>query len=190
MLYETFYIGPWHLSPLQSRHLRTSHGSPSCHQLPSHIFLNDIYGLKFLSFQRWFWFWEKSEVSGHQILSVEGLSLTWVIWCFGKKLCRTCEAWADSLLWWSCQSPVVYRCDLLNHANRFWSGMFKLNANFDADSLFYLLSHFECGSHTVHVFSQLGLPFPPPQLVQWSHHCSHMHIAFHSPWLPGYIDVW
>ena len=25
--------------------------------------------------------------------------------------------------------------------------------------------------------------------VQWSHHCSPMHIPVHSPWLPGYIDV-
>ena len=26
-------------------------------------------------------------------------------------------------------------------------------------------------------------------LVWWSHHCSHMCIPAHSPWLPGYIDV-
>ena len=26
-------------------------------------------------------------------------------------------------------------------------------------------------------------------LVQWSHHCSHMYIPVHPPWLPGYIDV-
>ena len=25
-------------------------------------------------------------------------------------------------------------------------------------------------------------------LVQWSCHCSHVHIPVHSPWLPGYID--
>ena len=35
---ETLYIGQWHLSPLQSRHLGTSHSSPSCHQLPFPIF--------------------------------------------------------------------------------------------------------------------------------------------------------
>ena len=34
--------------------------------------------------------------------------------------------------------------------------MFKLNAKFDADSLFYSLSHFECDSHTV------------PMLTQWA----------------------
>ena len=29
----------------------------------------------------------------------------------------------------------------------------------------------------------------PHWLVQWSHHCSCMHLPVHSPWLPGYIDV-
>ena len=31
--------------------------------------------------------------------------------------------------------------------------------------------------------------YHPHWLVQWSNHCSHMHIPVHSPWLPGYIDV-
>ena len=26
-------------------------------------------------------------------------------------------------------------------------------------------------------------------LVQWSHHCSHMHTPVYSPWLSGYINV-
>ena len=51
---ETLYIGRWCLSLLQSRHLGTSHSSPNCHQLPHHIFLNLIDGLKSLPFQRWF----------------------------------------------------------------------------------------------------------------------------------------
>ena len=29
----------------------------------------------------------------------------------------------------------------------------------------------------------------PHWLVQWSHHCLHMHNPVHFPWLPGYIDV-
>ena len=29
----------------------------------------------------------------------------------------------------------------------------------------------------------------PHSLVQWSHHCSHIHIPVHFPWLTGYIDV-
>ena len=41
------YIGQWHLSPLQNRHLGTSHSSPNCHQLPCHIFVNliDVWNL-------------------------------------------------------------------------------------------------------------------------------------------------
>ena len=38
--------------------------------------------------------------------------------------------------------------------------MFELNTKFDADSLLYLLSHFECDGHTVHVLTQWYL-LPP-----------------------------
>ena len=40
--------------------------------------------------------------------------------------------------------------------------MFKLNMKFDADSLLYLLSHFECNSHTVHMLTPWH---PPPPLT-------------------------
>ena len=72
-------------------------------------------------------------------------------------------------------------------SDSFCRGMFKLHANFDADSLLYSLSHFECDSHTVHRLTQQHLP--PHWLVQWSGRCSHMCTPVHSPWLPGYIDV-
>ena len=39
---ETLFIGQWHLSPLQSGHLGTSHSSPISHQLHHRIFLNLI----------------------------------------------------------------------------------------------------------------------------------------------------
>ena len=74
---ETLYIEQWHLSPFQSRHIGTSHDSPNRHQLTCCIFLNLINGLKSLPFQRWFLFWEKPEVAGHQIWAyrfVMGLS--------------------------------------------------------------------------------------------------------------------
>ena len=35
----------------------------------------------------------------------------------------------------------------------------------------------------------LNSNYHPHWLVQWSHHCSCMHIPVHSPWLPGYINV-
>ena len=38
--------------------------------------------------------------------------------------------------------------------------MFKLNAKFDADSLIFSLSHFECNGHTVHMLTQWH-PVPP-----------------------------
>ena len=50
---------------------------------------------------------------------------------------------------------VAHSCGLLNHQNSFHGGMFRLQAKFDAGSLLYLLSHFECDSHTVHMLTQL-----------------------------------
>ena len=41
-----------------------------------------------------------------------------------------------------CHDEVAHSCGLLNHANGFHGGMFKLNAKFDADLLLYSLSHF------------------------------------------------
>ena len=52
------------------------------------------------------------------------------------------------------QSPVAHSCGLLNLPNSFCGGMSNLNANFDADVLLYLFSHFECYSHTVHMLTQ------------------------------------
>ena len=52
-------------------------------------------------------------------------------------------------------------CGLLNHLNSFHGQMFKLNAKFDADSLLYLLSHFECNGHTVHMLTQQHLLTTP-----------------------------
>ena len=79
---------------------------------------------------------------------------------FHQKLCMRCDAWAGSLSWWRCQSQVAHSCGLLNHPNSFHGGMFKLNAKFDADSLLYSLSLFECHGHTVHMLTQGYLPPP------------------------------
>ena len=46
--------------------------------------------------------------------------------------------------------------------------MFKLNTKFDADSLLYSLSHFECDSHTVHMLTQRHLPPPLTSTVKSS----------------------
>ena len=59
---DTLYIGQWRLSPLQSRHLETSHSSPiSCPIIFAWI---EIDGLKSLSLQRWFRFWKSQKLKG------------------------------------------------------------------------------------------------------------------------------
>ena len=87
---------------------------------------------------------EKSQKSQGTKSGLYGGWITWVIWCFTKKLCMGRDSWVGALLWWSCQSPVAHSCGLLNHLNIFHRGMFEFNAKFDAHSLLYLLSHFEC----------------------------------------------
>ena len=91
-------------------------------------------------------------------------------------------------LWWSCQSPVAHSCGLLNYPNivstEEW--MFKLNINkICAD---YTCSVILNMTATQYTCSFSGL-YHPHCLIQWSCHCSRMHIPVHSPWLPGDIDV-
>ena len=45
--------------------------------------------------------------------------------------------------------------------------MFRLNAKWDTESLLYLLSHFECGGHTVHMLTQWCLWPPLTSTVKW-----------------------
>ena len=65
--------------------------------------------------------------------------------------------------------------------------MFKVNTKFEADSLLYSLSHFECDSHIVHVITQWHLPPPLTSIVKSS-------LFTHVPssplcLAPGYLDV-
>ena len=99
--------------------------------------------------------------ASHQIWAVRGLShLGDLMFCEKTLHERKRDAWVGTLSWWSCQSPVAHSCGLLNHLNSFHGGMPKLNAKFDADPLFYSLSHCECNSHTVHMLTQCRLPPP------------------------------
>ena len=126
--------------------------------------------------------WGKARSGGAPNLGCRGGWVTWVIWCFTKKLCTRREAWVGVLSWWSCQPPAAHSCSLLNHPNSFHGGMFKLNAKFDADSLLYLLSHFERDGHTVHVLTEWHL-LPPLTSTVKSSLFMHMH------WMPGYIHA-
>ena len=132
---------------------------------PVVFFLNLIDSLKSLSFQRWFEFWEKSEVIGHQIWAVRVLTnLGDLLFC--QKLLMTCDAGAGVLSWWSCQSPVAHSYSLLNHPNSIYRRMLKLNAKSNTNLLLYSLSYFECDGHTVHMLTQWCLLPPPTSTVK------------------------
>ena len=100
--------------------------------------------------------------------------VTWLIWCFTKLLCSRRDTSVGTLLWWSCQSAVAYNCSLLNHPNSFQRAMFKFNAKFEVDLLHYLLSHFECNGHTVHMLTQWHLLPPLTSTIKLSLF-THMH---------------
>ena len=149
-IHETLYIRQRCLSPLQRRYLGTPHSSPDCHQLP---WISSM-AWKLLPFKGDFSFGKSKKKTPN---------LGWVtrmIWCFTKKLWIRCDAWVVLLPWWSCQSPVAHSYGLLNYPNSFHGGMFKVNAKFDANSLLYSLSHFECDGHRVHILIQMHL-LPP-----------------------------
>ena len=57
--------------------------------------------------------------------------------------------------------------------------MFKLNTNFDEDSLLYSLTHFECDGHTVHTLTQ-WLPLPSLTSTVKSSLFTHAHSSLFS----------
>ena len=92
-----------------------------------------------------------------------------------------------TLLWWSCRSPAAHSWGLLNHANSFHRGAFWLNAKFMQT---YCPTHSVILNVTATQYTcSLNSVYHPHWLVEWSHHCSGMHILVYSTWLPGYIDV-
>ena len=132
---ETLYIGQWCLSPLQSRHVGTSHSSPR--NFPESHWWSEIYSFSKVIVVL-------GEVRSHRAPNLS---------CMGAESPGWFEFWQKTLhkmwcmsrcvvLWWICQSSVAHSCGLLNHPNSFRGGIFKLNAKSDADSLLYLLSHF------------------------------------------------
>ena len=160
------YIGQWRLSPLQSSQVGTSHSSPSRHQLSRHIFLNLTDGLKSLSFQRWFYFWEKPEGTGHQICPVGGAeSPGWLDvssknsagGMMHEQACCRDEAANHQLpitaASWIIQIIAVEEC----------SSWMQILWRFIA-----LFAHFECSGHTVHMLTQRHLPPPLTSTVKLS----------------------
>ena len=137
---ETLYIGQWCLSlPQHSKHFRTSHSSP--------VFV------------------ERSPYT-FNILRCPAC-------CRPSRTCITFSRFSTifeafvSHFYLHCTHCITSE-SLLSHLNSFRRGMPKLNAKCDADSLLYLLSHFECNSHTVHMLTRRFLPSPPTSTAKSS----------------------
>ena len=130
------YIGQWCLSPLQSRHLGTSHSSPNGQQLPCSIFLESHWQFKFSLLSKVILVLGKAR--SHRAPNLGCREVESPGW-FDVLLKNSAwyVAWTGALSWWSCQSTVTNSFSLLNHLNNFHREMFKLNAKFDADSLLY-----------------------------------------------------
>ena len=182
---DTLHIGQWHLSPLQSRHLGTAHSSPNCCQLLHCIFLNLIYGLKSLPFQRWFLVWGKARSRRAPNLGCKGTES---------------PGWFDVLPKYSAQDVIHewVHCpdEAANHqlpvAVAFW--ITWIVSVEECSSLTQNLMQIHCstcsvilnGMATQYTCSLNGV-YCHYWPIQWSHHCSHMCIPVHCPWLPGYI---
>ena len=87
--------------------------------------------------------------------------------------------------------PVTgaHSCSLLYHLNSFSEEcsslrqkkkLTQIRCSIQAVILNSIATQYTCSLKGIYCFCWL---------VQWSHHCSCMHIPVHSFWLPGYIDV-
>ena len=105
---KTLYTGQWHLSPLQSRHLESSHSSPRGHQLP--------FTFSWISSTIWNLFLFKGDLvlGKARSCSVPNLGCRGH---FAKKVYIRPNAWVGASWWWSCQSLVAHSCGFLNHPN-------------------------------------------------------------------------
>ena len=90
---------------------------------------------------------------------------------------------------WAC-----YHNEAANHqlpvAAAFW--IIKIVSVEECSSLRQNLMQIHCSTHSVilkpHSTHAHSTASSALRLVQWSHHCSHMHIPVHFPWLPVYIN--
>ena len=81
----------------------------------------------------------------------------------------------------------------LHTAEAFW--IIRIFSIEECSSLMQNLMRIHCSTqsfwmwwpHSTHAHSTASTD--PHWLVQWSHHCSHIGIPVHSPWLLGYINV-
>ena len=160
---ETLYIGQWHLSPLQSSTLGPHTVLPFAISSPI-VFswiLSMVWNL-FL-FKGDFSFGKRQKLQGVKSGLSGAESPGWFdVFCW-KTLH---EMWCVSGHVVVMKLPVTSCPQLrpLNLPKSFRGGMFKLNTKFNAHSLFYWLSRFECNNHTIHM--SLNGIYRPHWLVQ------------------------
>ena len=213
---ETLYIGQWRLSPLQSSHLGTTHSSvwikslatavciPSApvaeakeQILPWHVSCQDPVSksqrqqcLEFPDQLLVFALWV-SNLCWLESIHVQPSQVSCLLPAFQtmdhfQPLLDHVKCWSVcAILLFALHSLHCNKCSL-NQPNSFCGGMFKHNAKFNEDLLLYLLSHFKCDGHTVHVLTQRHLPPPLTSAVK-SSLFTHAHSSPLS--LPGYINV-
>ena len=167
---EPLYLGQWLLSPFKVGTLGTHTVLPGAISCPV------VFSL--ISLTVWYLFPFKGDSSFGKVTSHRVPNLGY--------------SGAESPRWFAV-SPKnvmheqVHSCGLLYHPDSFCGGMFKLNAKYDADSLLSSLIILNV-MVTQYTCSLRGV-YHPHWLVQRSHHCSCTYIPFHSPRLPGYINV-
>ena len=199
---ETLYMGQWHLSPLQSRHLGTSHSSPSTYctvqntakscvgtAISSPSYFPELTVWNLFPFKGGFSFGKSQKLQGTK----SGLQQGWVtcmIWCFTKKLCTRCDAWAVCC----CDEAANHQLSIYM---AFW--IIRIVSMEECSSIMQNLMQIHCSTFSVilnvtatqHTCSLSGVYWPHwlVRLVHWSRHCSCARIPVPSPWLPGYINV-
>ena len=110
---------------------------------------------------------------------LKGGWVTWVIWCFTKKLCTRHDAWALCC----CDEAANHQLPI---AAAFW--IILIVSVDECSSLTQNLMQICCSTAilnvtaTQHTGSLSGICCPH-WLVQWSRHRSHVCVPVHSPWL-------
>ena len=126
------------------------------------------------------------EVTGCQIWAVGGLSH------LGDLMFHKKTAWEVMYEWVHCCDETSNHC--LPIAAAFW--IIQIVSSDECSSLMQNLMQIHCSIHSVilnttatQYTSSFNGIYRPQWLAQWSHHCSHMRIPVHSPWLLGYINI-
>ena len=115
----------------------------------------------------------KSQKSQGTKYGLQWVWVTWVIWCFAKKLGTRGDASTDPLWWRSCQSPVARSCGLLNQPNSFHREMFSSSLTQNLMQICCSTRSVILNATTTQYTCSLTRVYGPHWLVQWSH-CSRM----------------